>query len=578
MTDVKNEKGYTLLLTLLIIIVIIIFFSSFALGAMNQLKQVGQTDSTYEVTAIAEMGVEYYQAKVEYAMEVARLKIEILKTNYESIVKDKLTEAERNQLKRKLDEEIKKVKSDLKLSIEGYQFINPEKNLGEYSEKFFRLTSQPKFDGDILKMNVLGNIQGKVKNITVHFNFPPDLGPTSSSFPPDKSDNVKNLYMPYIPIIETPDFSKIILNPFPSSGYPKCAQNVTARKCITTNISNMNNYDYDTVYYSDATSNKVMNDGYRYKISNLYSNGDLKTGYISTENLTDIHFYVDGFMSFGEIGSPYNFSFVSTKGANFQGINANNNKIYVNDVTNFNNTASLTNSEVWSKGTANFQQIDLINTKLELKNSATFNNFVTMKAESIINLAGPATFKVNLVTDNSSLNIYSTSTFKNVVDFKNKSKLNIAGPATFEVNLTTDNSTLNIYNNSTFQNGVIFKNKSNINIIGTSNFSNNLNISNSIVNFSDKVTAPAIDVKNNSTVCFRKAVSQTQNWGSLLNIDSSSNVYMDESLGTTYSIDGKQPIFLSKKELEVLCPSGEKIPSEPSPVVEKSFINKIIYK
>ena len=31
---------------------------------MNQQKQVEKTDETYEVLAIAEMGVEYYQARI----------------------------------------------------------------------------------------------------------------------------------------------------------------------------------------------------------------------------------------------------------------------------------------------------------------------------------------------------------------------------------------------------------------------------------------------------------------------------------------------------------------------------------
>ena len=71
MKTVQNEKGYTLLLTLVIIFIIIIFFSSFSLSAMNQQKQVEKTDENYEVTAIAEMGVEYYQAKYIKCNEVS---------------------------------------------------------------------------------------------------------------------------------------------------------------------------------------------------------------------------------------------------------------------------------------------------------------------------------------------------------------------------------------------------------------------------------------------------------------------------------------------------------------------------
>ena len=40
---------------------------------MNQQKQVEKTDETYEVTAIAEMGVEYYQAKILNELKKAEI-------------------------------------------------------------------------------------------------------------------------------------------------------------------------------------------------------------------------------------------------------------------------------------------------------------------------------------------------------------------------------------------------------------------------------------------------------------------------------------------------------------------------
>ncbi|MFJ7826938.1 hypothetical protein [Psychrobacillus sp. NPDC096623] len=72
----KNEKGYTLLLTLIIILMIIIFSSSFALSAMNQHKQVEHTDSKYEVTAVAEMGIEYYHAEIINLITTVRSKLD----------------------------------------------------------------------------------------------------------------------------------------------------------------------------------------------------------------------------------------------------------------------------------------------------------------------------------------------------------------------------------------------------------------------------------------------------------------------------------------------------------------------
>ena len=64
MKQLKNEKGYALLISFVFILLLVIFVSSFAIRSTNNYKQIEQTDDTYELTSIAEMGVEYYLAAV----------------------------------------------------------------------------------------------------------------------------------------------------------------------------------------------------------------------------------------------------------------------------------------------------------------------------------------------------------------------------------------------------------------------------------------------------------------------------------------------------------------------------------
>lgn len=85
MITIRNEKGFMLILTLLIISVISIFLLSFIQISATQNKQVEQTSNTYEVTSVAEMGVEYYdaliRAQVKTVIENAQRDIASIKNN-----------------------------------------------------------------------------------------------------------------------------------------------------------------------------------------------------------------------------------------------------------------------------------------------------------------------------------------------------------------------------------------------------------------------------------------------------------------------------------------------------------------
>lgn len=69
MKKLHNEQGYTLLITLGVLILITLFLTSFQVIAINNAKQIQSSDETYEVTSIAEMGVEYYAGGATYIIE-----------------------------------------------------------------------------------------------------------------------------------------------------------------------------------------------------------------------------------------------------------------------------------------------------------------------------------------------------------------------------------------------------------------------------------------------------------------------------------------------------------------------------
>lgn len=62
--QVKNESGYTLLITLGLILMLMLFMFSFTRIAVSQKVQVEKTDSTLVTTALAEMGAEYYKEQI----------------------------------------------------------------------------------------------------------------------------------------------------------------------------------------------------------------------------------------------------------------------------------------------------------------------------------------------------------------------------------------------------------------------------------------------------------------------------------------------------------------------------------
>jgi len=385
----QNEMGYTLLLTLIIIIMITVFFSSFALSAMSQQKQVEKTDNTFEVTAIAEMGVEYYQAKVEAAIEIARLKIEELKRKYESDIAKSKTETERNNLKYNLDEAIKKVKSDLKTKIEGYQFINVEKTLGDNSEKSFGLKSRPIFDGEILIMNVVGNINSKEKWLTAYFNFPASLASPGPQGNTTGSTNGK-----YRALFEPPTFPETSksssINSCPLVDSTSGSIN-TEFICHSSSLDKLGNILNLNLYYTGNYELQNLNENFK-NLNNFYANSSTKiTNLKPKENSS---FYINGETIIDSIDKPNNTTIYS-KG-----------KIEINSLNN------IEKLNIYSNNTINFKNaIEAKNITLDAAD-VLFNNLNNTSSNLKIQVSGNANFKEINTISNSNFVINGTGIFQ----------------------------------------------------------------------------------------------------------------------------------------------------------------------
>lgn len=170
MKKLQNEKGYTLLLTLVIITILIIFFSSFTLSAMNQQKQVEKTDENYEVVAIAEMGVEYYRAKI----------VNIINDQKEHLRNELVNNAKKDN-----DNPLKQTEKDIIDKHVGIVITNSNAlmpalpisvNSETDSEIIFQLLQLKGNPSDkSIKIEVQGNLADRNSSITAEFEIPDDL-------------------------------------------------------------------------------------------------------------------------------------------------------------------------------------------------------------------------------------------------------------------------------------------------------------------------------------------------------------------------------------------------------------------
>jgi len=379
--SVQNEKGYVLLLTLVIIFIIIIFFSSFAFSAMNQQKQVEKTDDNYEVTAIAEMGVEYYRAEIlNLIKKYADLTLKALELN-DTLPKEKRESIDtiKNRYMTKFYDEI----NTLPLRKE----VNPA------PQKYFMVKGRniPNIHNNQLIFEVIGHLSdNNTKEIEVTFSLPIDLIEFKLSNDGGDEESSGSMNGKLVP---PPDFTKTIPDPFPPNGTKACSDingNFNKVTCYTDNLLNFNKFQETTLYYTGTKVNGTV-DNENFHNSIIYTKGNFE---ISNFNKSkDVSFMINGSGKFGTIESNGNVVIQTNNASSFQNINIKKDlNLYINGFATFTTIDSEKNIPdkkegliLYSKG-ASFMSINnLENSTFEIEGKTTFNqasSFINSKIHS----------------------------------------------------------------------------------------------------------------------------------------------------------------------------------------------------
>jgi len=407
---IQNEKAYTLLLTMIIIFIIIIFFSSFAFSAMNQQKQVENTDDTYEVTAIAEMGVEYYQAQIHNLV-----KENILATLIELNDNELLDKSKKRSVDVIKTENFKK----LKINIENLYIDFNKINLEVENNKYFELVVKPNFQTDLfLEIQVRGNIKNKHKVITASFNFAEELVTIKNTPSPTTTELVKKpKFEDTIPKIN-PDFC-------PKDPDQNTAANLAGITCKSDTLKNINNFNNSKVFFSGNSipNNTEGKDFYNSTLYVLDSNSTFTFSQFngSTKNLS---LFIDRDSTFTQdINDPSNFLIQSTKDIKINGSIQNFNlmKIYIN-------------------GSLNMKSMNGSNLELFIRDSFTVKDNINGISSSNMEVNGDASFNYITLSNNSKLHVKGTLS-ANMFELNN-SKLYL------DSNFSTDNE-IRVQNGST---------------------------------------------------------------------------------------------------------------------------------
>ena len=511
MKIIRNEKGYTLILTLIIIIVIVSLFSTFAFGAITQQKQVEITDDTYEVTAIAEMGVEYYKAEILNLIEFYRQKtIDEVKV----VEKDsELTGDEKHNAILTIDtNNISDLKSKVLL------LYNPDPTdktaLGNSNSKYFALLDDKLFSEEKpsqIDIEVVGHLLDKSKLISAKFRFPTHLVTSTPIGSGSGNDNDNHL-------IDPPDFSIT----FPTN---KCVEPIykNTKACYTNNLLTLTTLNNNIVFYTGneiksfpQSSNKDYNNSY------IYANGKVYFNWLNNNKNLTIQIHGEGTLP--------------------QFKNAENISVYLQGL-GWHDEISGKTYKLYGEGNQVFKStVNLENSIIEVKGEIEFTNSTTFDRKTKLSVSESAYFNNTVSFDDSEAAFSGSSTFNNSTSIKNNSTLKINSTATFK-------NTLDIINSKLY-------------ISGISTFNNDLRVSDgSFANFTDTINAIRINSHNNSTVCLRKSVKGNPG----LNIDNSSNIYILDDTGnvkqsTPYKNWGsKHPVFLNSKAFESLCPNNEAV-------------------
>ncbi len=409
MKILQNEKGYALLLTFLTIILIVIFTMSFSLRALNHNRLVEKTDMSYEATAIAEMGVEYYQARI----------LNLIK-EYQTIGTPEWTKVEKelNLLNNYIKSTPSKDKGTemYKRTIESYI----KKALGYLEEDI----------GNLLSSNINYMIPGTQYKITrvLSSNAPWKIEITGLS----KEDNQVMDVEFQLKDKNGNDFELIVLgtsggiiNPsFPSIGITKITfNNLIPRRTNITNITK--NVNPSTTFSNDDfILNNYLGDPNNTEIQSK-RNVSIK----GVNNMKSLDIYALGNVEFKEPFHAQNLNLYANT-LNMPTLNSLiNSKIEMENTSIFNGMDSISGSKIQVNGDSTFAYFNTITNQSSIKidGNTKFNYIDKMEKSSEFLINGKLTSQYIKNINDSYIKVMGAANFGRYIDGMSNSKIHVAG-------------------------------------------------------------------------------------------------------------------------------------------------------
>jgi hypothetical protein len=367
----KNQTGYTLLLTLLLIVLVFGFIGSLMFSAITQQTQVEKTDEKFLLSDITAMGVEYYRGKIinNYVTVASNVKSEVELKLKNAKIDEYKTEESIRELEQN-EEELGMIK--LLGLINNYTFDPVSKD--EVTTLFFQ-NKEPTIINNETSPNVFITFFITAKHLSEEKN---------SSF---KISIPRKMIIVQINTEDggSIDNSNTIQNPnFTIPPNTKdCNGNYTNNKCTTSGIKKIGNIDNSTIYYLGDLDSIPANKS-DFNKSNIYVLGNLNAG--NLKDIDNLSLFVNGDAEFHQISATFFNLFTS------------------GDIL-FDHFTTFTNSKIRSLGkmTATFKGVKLNKSHMLLEG---INNDLDIKVEESSTLCIKENSRLNNLYIDSTSNVY----------------------------------------------------------------------------------------------------------------------------------------------------------------------------
>ncbi|MFC4409879.1 hypothetical protein ACFOZY_05440 [Chungangia koreensis] len=378
----KDEKGYTLLLTLLLIVIIISLLTTFLFASVTQQKQIEQTDKSFEASSVAEMGAEKIRT--------------IILTKYEDIKSELrvcVNTSKPEEVVECTETAISKVRA-IKDSMSSYSLdgsspkkysvlpqVTSDNVFYQYQVKPFNSNSTV----EQFKIEVVGVIPSNQKVINLTFNLP--LAILEEKEPDDGGNNSGGL-------IDFPLESSIFP---PPASLPKCSGKLALPQCKLDGNQKFTwddfRLDRSTIYIDGSLDFKLNGKN--------KENEDLKDSTIYIRNHSDLYLSNPLTLKNGKI-----FVYDIVDFTFFSGLNL---EMYIEQNANIVNHFDATNSKIVVGGNVTIidkKTITITNTKMLIKGNLEADNhknvFVKVDRGSTLYLQGAQNNIEQLIVYNNS--------------------------------------------------------------------------------------------------------------------------------------------------------------------------------